>query len=209
MDLKGIKNIIFDLGGVLLNLDYHLTKDAFVRLGVKDYESHFTQSKQINLFDAFETGNISEVEFHQGLRQLTGINFSKDEILTAWNAMLLDFPIQRKNLLLSLKNHFNISLLSNTNESHIRAFTKIIQKDIGLDSLDPLFNSVYYSNEIGLRKPSEEVFKYVLAHNNYLPEETLFLDDSAQHLEGANKCGITTVHVDKVSVEELFADFLT
>jgi glucose-1-phosphatase len=209
MELKGIKNIIFDLGGVLLNLNYQLTKDAFVRLGVKDYDNHFTQANQTALFDAFETGKISEKEFHDQLRKITGINFTTTEILTAWNAMLLDFPVQRKKMLLNIKENFNISLLSNTNETHVRAFTKIIQKDIGLDSLSPLFHSVYYSNEIGLRKPTEEAFKYVLAQNNYVPEETLFLDDSAQHLEGAKKCGIQTVFINKITVEDLFADFLT
>ena len=209
MELKGIKNIIFDLGGVLLNLDYQLTKDAFIRLGVKDYDNHFTQADQSTLFDAFETGKIAEQEFHDELRSLTGINFTREEILTAWNAMLLDFPVKRKQLLLNLKENFNTSLLSNTNETHIRAFTKTIQKDIGLDELDPLFHSVYYSNQIGLRKPNVEAFKYILAQNNYAPEETLFLDDSAQHLEGAKKCGIRTVFIDKITVEELFADFLT
>jgi glucose-1-phosphatase len=209
MELKGIKNIIFDLGGVLLNLDYQLTKEAFVQLGVQDYDNHFTQADQVTLFDAFETGKISEQEFHKELRKLTGINFYEEEILIAWNAMLLDFPIQRKNLLLNLKKHFKTSLLSNTNETHIRAFTKTIQKDIGLEALDPLFHSVYYSSEIGLRKPTEEAFKYVLEQNNYVAEETLFLDDSAQHLVGAKKCGIRTVHITDRTVEELFADFLT
>jgi putative hydrolase of the HAD superfamily len=209
MELKGIKNIIFDLGGVLLNLDYQLTKDAFVKLGVQDYDTHFTQAKQVSLFDAFETGKISEQFFFEGLRDLAGIDFTEQEILKAWNAMLLDFPIERKSLLLNLKKKFNISLLSNTNETHIRAFTKTIQKDIDLDSLSPLFHSVYYSNEIGLRKPTEEAFKYVLEQNNYIAEETLFMDDSAQHLEGAKKCGIKTIHITKTSVEELFADFLT
>jgi FMN phosphatase YigB (HAD superfamily) len=208
MELKGIKNIIFDLGGVLLNLNYNLTKQAFVKLGVQDYDSHFTQFNQILLFDAFETGKISENDFFEQLRILTGINFSEEELLTAWNAMLLDFPIQRKDILLNLKKEFNISLLSNTNETHIRAFTKIIQKEIGLDSLEPLFDSVHYSNEIGFRKPTEEAFKHVLEHNSYFAEQTLFLDDSAQHLEGAKRCGIQTVFINNVTVEVLFADFL-
>jgi FMN phosphatase YigB (HAD superfamily) len=209
MELKGIKNIIFDLGGVLLNLDYQLTKQAFVRLGVKDYDTHFTQAEQVSLFDAFETGKISEQTFFIRLRDLVGIDFTEKQILKAWNAMLLDFPIERKILLLNLKKKFNISLLSNTNETHIRAFTKTIQNDIGLDSLESLFHSVYYSNEIGFRKPTKEAFKHVLEQNDYIAEETLFLDDSAQHLEGAKKCGIHTVFINNVTVEVLFADFLT
>lgn len=209
MELEGIKNIIFDLGGVLLNLDYQLTKDEFIKLGVKDYDNHFTQAKQIELFDLYETGKISESNFHKELKHLTGISASTEEIISAWNAMLLDFPRERKELLLNLKNHFSTSLLSNTNETHINAFIKIIQKDINEDSLNPLFNSVYYSNEIGFHKPTPEAFNYVLEQNNYIAEETLFLDDSIQHVEGAVKCGIRGVFIKDKSVEELFADFLT
>jgi glucose-1-phosphatase len=209
MELKGIKNIIFDLGGVLLNLDYQLTKDEFIKLGVKDYDNHFTQAKQIELFDLYETGKISESDFHIELKLLTGISASTEQIIFAWNAMLLDFPKGRKELLLNLKNHFSTSLLSNTNETHINAFTKIIKKDIDEDSLNPLFNTVYYSNEIGFRKPTSEAFKYVLDQNNYVAEETLFLDDSIQHVEGAKKCGVRAVLIKDKPVEELFADFLT
>jgi len=208
MELNGIKNIIFDLGGVLLNLDYQLTKDEFIKLGVKDYDNHFTQAKQIELFDLYETGKISESDFHIELKLLTGIDASTEEIVYAWNAMLLDFPKQRKKLLLSLKNHFSTSLLSNTNETHINAFTEIIKKDINEVSLKPLFNSVYYSNEIGYHKPKPEAFNYVLEQNNYVAEETLFLDDSIQHVEGAKKCGIRGVLIKGKPVEELFSDFL-
>jgi FMN phosphatase YigB (HAD superfamily) len=209
MELKGIKNIIFDLGGVLLNLDYQLTKNEFIKLGVKDYNNHFTQAEQINLFDLFETGKISEFYFHKELKLLTGILASTEEIIKAWNAMLLDFPIERKSLLLNLKNHFSTSLLSNTNETHIKAFNQIIKKDINEESLEPLFNTTYYSNEIGYRKPEIEAFNYVLEQNNYVAAETLFLDDSIQHVEGAIKCGIRGVLIKDKAVEELFADFLT
>jgi len=209
MELKGIKNIIFDLGGVLLNLNYDLTKQAFIKLGVKNYDDHFTQVKQINLFDLFETGKISESDFHKELKKLTRVSASTEEIILAWNAMLLDFPLKRKVLVLNLKNHFSTSLLSNTNETHINAFTKIIKNDINEDSLSPLFNSVYYSNEIGYHKPKIEAFNYVLEKNNYVAEETLFLDDSIQHIEGAKKCGIRAILIKDKPVEELFADFLT
>ncbi|NQX97781.1 MAG: HAD family phosphatase [Flavobacteriales bacterium] len=208
MELKGIKNILFDLGGVLLNLDFELTKQAFLDLGVYNYEEYFTKAKQIGLFDSFETGKISEKEFCEQLRKLACISADNDAILSAWNAMLLDFPYQRKELVLILKKHYSTVLLSNTNETHIRAFTKIIKKDINEDSLTPLFNEVYYSNEIGLRKPSPEIFNYVLDQNNFLPEETLFLDDSIQHIAVAKKLGIQVVHIKETSVEELFANFL-
>jgi FMN phosphatase YigB (HAD superfamily) len=209
MELKGIKNIIFDLGGVLLNLDFKLTQQAFVNLGIADFEGYYAKAKQVGLFDAFETGQISENEFCDQLRVLSGITKSNAEIIEAWNAMLLDFPIVRKKLLLALKSKFSTSLLSNTNETHIRGFVPTLKTDLNEDSLAPLFHSVYYSNEIGFRKPTATAFQHVLAQNNYLAAETLFLDDSIQHVEGARECGIKAVHINKTTVEELFADFLT
>ena len=207
--LKGIKNIIFDLGGVLLNLDFNLTQQAFVDLGITDFESYYSKAKQNGLFDLFETGQISETDFCNEIRIQSGIKATDQQVVKAWNGMLLDFPIIRKDLLLRLKEEFNISLLSNTNETHVRAFNKIIEKDINEKELAPLFHTHYYSNEIGLRKPNATIFEFVLEQNNYIASETLFLDDSIQHIKGAQLCGINTVHIQNVPVEELFANFLT
>lgn len=208
MELKGIKNIIFDLGGVLLNLDFNLTQQAFVDLGITDFKGYYAKAKQVGLFDDFEIGKISELQFCNQLKELTGIAKSNKEIIAAWNAMLLDFPKVRKKLLLRLKKEFPIVLLSNTNETHVRAFIETVKKDIDEVSLAPLFKEVYYSNEIGFRKPNKNVFEYVLAQNNFKAEETLFLDDSIQHIKGAQQLGIKTVHITDEPVEQLFANFL-
>lgn len=209
INLEHIKNIIFDLGGVLLNIDYHLTKQAFIDFGVIDFDDYYNKSQQTDLFNLFEIGQITEHEFCDELRQLSNTNLSNQKIIAAWNSMLLDFPLIRKELLIQLKNSYRISLLSNTNETHIRAFNKTIQKDIQESSLAPLFHSHYFSNEIGYRKPNTDIFEYVLKLNDYKPSETLFLDDSIQHIEGAKKCGINTLHIKGIPVEKLFADFLT
>ncbi|MGB0882303.1 MAG: HAD family hydrolase [Vicingaceae bacterium] len=208
MELKGIKNIIFDLGGVLLNLDFNLTLQAFVELGIADFKGYYNKAKQVGLFDDFEIGRISEDQFCDQIRALSGIKKSNDEIIVCWNAMLLNFPTVRKELLLKLKEELSIVLLSNTNETHVRAFLKTVKKDIELDSLTPLFKHVYYSNEIGFRKPNIDAFEFVLAQNNFKAEETLFIDDSIQHIEGAQKLGIKTYHITDKPVEELFANFL-
>mgnify|MGYP001170900595 CR=1 FL=1 len=208
MELKGIKNIIFDLGGVLLNLDFDLTQQAFVELGIADFKGYYNKAKQIGLFDDFEIGRISEAEFCDGIRTLSGLDESNEVLIKAWNAMLLNFPVIRKELLLKLKNEFSLVLLSNTNEAHIRAFTETIKIDIDETSLSPLFNEVYYSNEIGFRKPNVNAFEFVLAQNNFKAEETLFIDDSIQHLEGAKLLGIKTLHITDKTAEELFANFL-
>jgi putative hydrolase of the HAD superfamily len=192
-----------------LNLDFDRTQQAFVNLGIQDFEGYYSKAKQIGLFNDFETGKISESKFCSKLRELSGLQNSDQEIIVAWNAMLLNFPKERKKLLKELKSKFSLSLLSNTNETHVRAFLKTVQSDIDEVSLSTLFHNVYYSHEIGYRKPDKAAFQYVLERNNYLAEETLFIDDSIQHIEGARKCGIRVIHLDgSFTVEDLFADFL-
>jgi putative hydrolase of the HAD superfamily len=208
MELKGIKNIIFDLGGVLLNLDFGLTQQAFVELGITDFKGYYAKAQQVGLFDDFEIGKITELQFCEQLKELSGIDKPNEEIVAAWNMMLLNFPKVRRDLLLKLKVKYAIVLLSNTNETHVRSFLKTVKKDINEDSLAPLFNAVYYSNEIGFRKPNLNTFEYVLSQNNFKAEETLFLDDSIQHLEGAKKLGIKTFHITDTPIEQLFANFL-
>lgn len=208
MQLEGIKNIIFDLGGVILNLDFGLTKQAFENLGIQNFDDHYSKAKQTGIFDKFEKGLINEEEFCEMLRQQTQIIASNNEIVSAWNAMLLDFPPIRKTLLLNVGKKYNITLLSNTNETHVRAFEKTIKEQVDLNSMGDIFPTFYYSNEIGLRKPDAEAFEYVLKENNFKANETLFLDDSIQHIEGAQQCGINTHHIADEPIEELFANFL-
>lgn len=210
MELKGVKNIIFDLGGVLLNLDLSLTHKAFFKLGVTDFQMHHSQAKQGGLFDSWEEGSITEDEFCSQLREITAISASNEQITFAWNAMLLDFPLERKNLLMRLKKEFNTSLLSNTNETHVRAFHKIIDDGLELDSLESLFHSYYFSNEIGYRKPNKEAFEFVLNQNNYLATETLFIDDTKEHVDAAKKLGIQTHYLnleDNQSLINLFNEY--
>jgi len=196
MKLKGIKNIIFDLGGVLLNIDFNITKQAFVKLGITDFEFYHAKAKQNKIFDLFETGQFSEHEFCEQLRKLTNVPLPNNEIINAWNAMLLDFPLKRKELLLNLKQKFNLFALSNTNETHLRKFHKIIKKDIDETSLTRLFHACYFSNEIGFRKPNEAAFQFVLQANNLNPTETLFIDDTLENILAAQQLKFKTYHLN-------------
>ncbi|MBG15493.1 MAG: HAD family hydrolase [Crocinitomicaceae bacterium] len=192
MNVNSINAIIFDLGGVILDLDYGLTINGFNKLGCKDFNSLYNQQKQNQLFDDFETGKISAVEFRKNLQNQMTISVTDKDFDSAWNAMLLKLPIKRIELLQRLKKNYPIFLLSNTNEIHIKAFQKIIASSIGYTTFTNCFNKVYYSSEIGLRKPSAACFKMVLNENNLTAEKTLFIDDSAQHINGAKAIGIRT-----------------
>jgi putative hydrolase of the HAD superfamily len=191
-----IKNIILDLGGVLINLDYSATEKKFKQFGLSNFNQLFTQAKQISLFDHFETGQLSEECFINELIQLSGNQLTKEQIIEAWNAMLLDFPINRIELIEQLNKKYRVFLFSNTNSIHIKSFKKILNNSFGYNRFINGFEKVYYSFEIGRRKPNVESFNFILEFNNLTPHETLFIDDSIQHIEGAKQCGIRALHLN-------------
>lgn len=192
MAVKNIKNIIFDLGGVILNIDYHLTINAFTALGIPNFKEIFSQAAQNNLFDRLDKGQVSEQGFLSEIKALVGDHITDADILNAWNSMLLDLPKERIALLEQLKTDYRLFLLSNTNEIHIPEYNKILQAAFGFPDLAHIFEKQYYSFEIGMRKPDEEIFEFVLKDKDLKAEETLFIDDSHQHLMGAAKVGLHT-----------------
>jgi len=194
LELNGVKNIIFDLGGVILNIDYGQTANAFMKIGVANFDKIYSQAKQGQVFDKLETGDLTPDEFREYIKEIVpSLQFS--DIDKAWNAMLLDLPIQRIDLLKKLKKKYRLFLLSNTNEIHIKCFRKIIESSYGKNIFDDVFEHQYYSSDIGMRKPNAECFQYVLEKNSLEPSETLFIDDSVQHVEGARKLNIKTYHL--------------
>lgn len=203
---KKIKNIIFDLGGVILNIDYDLTSKAFKKLGIKDFDKLYSQAKQNNLFNNLETGKIDPEEFRTTLKKYIP-KATDQEIDFAWNAMLLDLPKERIKLLWEVKENYRIFLLSNTNAIHVKAFTKYVDQLYGENLFDDIFENHYYSNEIGFRKPNADAFQFVLSSNNLKAEETLFIDDSKQHIDGANKTGLNSFLLDNnKDITSLFLD---
>jgi len=194
--IKGVRHIIFDLGGVLINLDYSLTEKAFIELGIENFQTLYSQLKQTPLFDDFETGKTGRVQFLSELKNMCPLPLSDEQIGKAWNAMLLDFPLRRLQLLQQLRLYYDLILLSNTNEIHEEAFSKALKDDYGVN-LAAYFDKVYYSHRIGMRKPDIAVFQRVLDENNFLPEHTLFIDDSPQHIEAARSLGIQAIFLEK------------
>lgn len=195
--MKNVRHIIFDLGGVILNIDYSRTAQAFAELGLKDFGSQFSQMQQNAFFDDWETGKIKREQFITELKNRISITPSDQAITDAWNAMLLDIPLRRLQILQQLQLHFDIFLLSNTNEIHEEAFNKILKSQCGFDSMGVFFDKVYYSHHVGLRKPGKEIFELLLQQNKLSPEKTLFIDDSPQHIETAGSLGLQTILMGK------------
>lgn len=189
--MSAIKNILFDLGGVLYHIDYGITIKAFERLGIKNFHKHFSQQQQNNLFDQLETGKISNTDFIKEMKVLLP-NCTKEEIINAWNGLLIGIPKENIQLLKNLSKQYRLFLLSNTNLIHINQINKLLYEDYNLKSLDPLFDKIYLSHQIGMRKPNRETFEWVLKDAGILAHETLFIEDSIQHIIGANKVGIRT-----------------
>ncbi len=190
-----IKNIIFDLGGVIINLSTQATVKAFSVLGGISEEEVSQRMMQSQAFHEYEKGLISDESFREILRGMLRIKASDDEIDHCWNAMLLDIPIQRIRLLERLKSQYRIFLLSNTNEIHLNCFTGILNELTGKSSMDHFFERAYYSHRMKMRKPDQEIYKFVLEENQLIPGHTIFLDDNLSNLAGAELCGIKTFHV--------------
>jgi putative hydrolase of the HAD superfamily len=172
---------------------------------VKNADSFYSKEVQTNLFNEIETGKISSDSFLKLLQKETK-NARKNEVRNAWNAMLLALPKERIKLLKKLKQDFSIYLLSNTNSIHISEFKKKIGKTKYQEFYN-LFDKVYYSHEIGFRKPNKEAFQLILDENNLNADEVLFIDDSLQHIKGAKNLGIKTYHLkDGEEVTTLFPD---
>ena len=192
-----IKNIIFDLGGVLINLNYQLTRKAFEDLGVGDFDAFYTQHAANPLFENLEVGAIEPEAFYEALWEATGLTLTNSQIETAWNAMLLDFPEERLLWLSQIKNKYNIYLFSNTNAIHYNAFINIYRKvapQLDLDlRFEHFFKTAYYSHTLGQRKPEVAAFEAVIQDANLDPAQTLFIDDTLLNIEGAQKAGLQTV----------------
>jgi glucose-1-phosphatase len=204
---SNIKNIIFDLGGVILNIDYNLTIEAFKQLGIKNFDLVFSQAKQSDIFDKLDKGLIGTIDFCESIRQLSNLNLKDVEIYRAWNAMLLNLPPERLPLLKAAKNYYRTYLLSNTNAIHFEAYNNYLKLRFDIVNLSPFFETEYYSHLIGMRKPEPEIFYHVLKENKLNPEETLFIDDSIQHVESAKSIGILAHYLDipnGESIEKLF-----
>lgn len=196
-----IDTIIFDFGDIFINLDKEATPLALKKLGLKEWNSNLDA---LNL--DFEKGKISETEFILGFQNYIP-NASIHQIREAWNAILLDFPLYRLEFLQMLSQKHKLYLLSNTDSIHIERF----QHKAGISfyrDFYQCFEKVYFSFELGMRKPDSAIFEFVIKEHNLLPKNTLFVDDNLQNIESAEKLGLQVWHLQKgeEDVIDLFAN---
>jgi putative hydrolase of the HAD superfamily len=196
-----IDTIIFDFGDIFINLDKEATPLALKKLGLKEWNRNLDA---LNL--DFEKGKISEMEFIIGLQNYIP-NASIHQIREAWNSILLDFPLYRLEFLQMLSQKYRLFLLSNTDSIHIERF----QHRAGISfyrDFYQCFEKVYFSYELGMRKPDADIFEFVIKEHNLLLKNTLFVDDNLQNIESAEKLGLQVWHLQKgeEDVIDLFAN---
>ena len=190
--MEGVKNLIIDLGGVLINLTRNRCLEAFENLGIKNIREFLVSNYQHkDLFEGFELGTISVPEFHDKVRALSNQQMSDGEIDAAWISMLGNVPEAKLQLLLDLRERYHMVLLSNTNELHWKWSEETFFSYQGHCAND-FFRKIYLSYELHMQKPDEEIFKYVLKDSNMLPEETMLIDDSLVNCRAAESLGLKT-----------------
>lgn len=190
-----IKNLIFDLGGVILDLSIYSALQSIADISGMDsnrVKQLFVESPG---FEAYEKGEITDVEFRDFVRKVYDIDASDEVLDKCWNAMLVNIPLVKLELLDELKKTHNVFLLSNTNDIHVHHINTILLPRVTERSLEDFFHHAYYSHTMKMRKPDAEIFQKVLDLENLNPSQTLFLDDNEANIEGASKLGIQTLHV--------------
>ena len=191
--MQDIKNIIFDYGNVIFMIDFLKTQHSFTELGIDNVETFFGHAGHDPLFSEFEKGNIDSAAFRDGIRRLTNKkNLTDQQIDDTWNSLLIGVPPVNHQILLEAKKKYRTFLLSNINEIHLNYITAYLQQTYQIDSNDGFFEKVYYSHLIRLRKPNREIFEHVISDSDLNVSETLFIDDSPQHLKTAAEMGFQT-----------------
>ena len=199
-----IKNIIFDLGDVIINIDVPRAAQSFAVLANSSVEKSTQIIQENEVFRKFESGILNESTFRNYIRTIfENPDWTDETIDKAWNSLLLDIPKERIELIQRLKTSYRLFLLSNTSPIHIKATNNILGKATGVTKLDDLFEHLFLSYKMEVMKPDRQIFEMVLSQADIKAEETLFLDDNADNVRASLEIGIQTIHVQKpVSIVE-------
>lgn len=195
IELNGIKNIIFDFGNVLLNIDPARSAKAFMELGIKDGVDFWGSRSSSDLLIGLEKGAITPDEFRKRALEMLVSGVTPQQVDEAWNALLLDLPPKRIEKLNELKAKYRLFLLSNSNQIHYECYMSRFENEFGF-SLDTLFEKLWFSHQLGMVKPHQEIFRFVLNDAGLNPAETLFIDDTLIHVEAARSLGIKAWHLE-------------
>jgi glucose-1-phosphatase len=204
--LHHIRTIVFDIGNVLIDIDYNVMVAEFAKIAEVDFQQIVAYSHQEKFFDQYEKGLISTAEFRSLLRRYLRPGVADEQIDHAWNSILISYPSQKFELIKRLRSDYQVLALSNINELHAGAIDIAVQQHFGAADMKSFFHQAYYSHEVGLRKPEKEIYELVLSERSLNPAQTLFIDDKLENTEAAAALGIRVHHLaDRDSLLGLFA----
>ncbi|HNX43873.1 MAG TPA: HAD family phosphatase [Bacteroidales bacterium] len=206
--MNTIDTIIFDLGGVLYDIDVDHTARAFTEMGAGEInmEALHKSMHEEHIYEGLDTGRLSPAGFRDEIRRLTGMPLSDEQVDAAWNALLVEFPARRVKMMLSLRKNYRLLLLSNTNAIHFDYYSKHFETDYGIP-FESLFDKAYYSFRIGLCKPDPGIYRHVITDSKLEPEKAVFIDDLFVNVEAARKTGLKAIHLNGIpDVTDLFRD---
>lgn len=189
-----IKNILFDLGGVILDINIQATLKKFYELGFPAQLMQYPHSMNTDLFFKYETGKMKVEQFRDEIRKVSGVDVSDEIFDEAWNSMLVRIPIERTKLLKALAKRYALYMLSNTSDLHAPVFEKMFEETAGM-KMQNLFTNIYYSHDIGYLKPDLGAWEYVINDAGIKAEETLFLDDNIQNIKASQELGFQAIHI--------------
>jgi len=199
-----IHNIIFDFGGVIIDISHYRLEESFRKFGVENFDLLFNQALQSELFQEFERGEITPIQFRKEVRKITDLDVSDDVLDQLWNQIIGNYPPKRIELLKRIRGNYKLFLFSNTNIIHYNFYIEKFKQEFGFD-FHTLFDNTYWSFKMGKRKPDLAAFSEILNMEELIPNETLFIDDSMQNIVAANRLGIKTIHLASgLDITDLF-----
>lgn len=198
------KNIIFDLGNVLFDIDFSLTAAYFEEKGIQNFRNLFNLNYSIQLFDDFESGRIGEEVFYNQFRKQCKVGITNIEIENGWNALLGSFRKKSIDWIIENKKNYNMYLLSNTNSIHLKKIKSIFRRQVYDMDMDKIFIKAYYSFAIKVKKPNIHAFQMVIDEQKLQINNTLFIDDNLANIKAAQGIGLKTIHLKQPNNAENF-----
>ncbi|MDX5339954.1 MAG: HAD family phosphatase [Cyclobacteriaceae bacterium] len=193
--LKSVDFLIFDLGNVIIDIDYQRSLNYIKSLVSKNLHHQVDSFYLTDFHKDYEKGKIDSGTFRKQVNAYFEQNWTDSEVDHLWNSLLGNIPAPRIDFLRKLKNHYQIGILSNTNEIHIEAVNEMLRENFGMDSFHYLADHVFYSHEMGLAKPQKEIYQTMLDRLNTQSEKVIFFDDLEVNVLGARACGIEAIQV--------------
>ncbi|HSG67509.1 MAG TPA: HAD family phosphatase [Bacteroidales bacterium] len=193
--MQDIRNIIFDFGAVIINIDPDAVFRHMMARGIDNLDEMHALLVENHIYHDLETGKITPAEFREAIRDTLKLSLSDDEIDASWNTMILDIPAERISFMNRLKSKYSIFLLSNTNAIHYDYYDKYFRETYDYPSLNSFFTRTWYSYQMGVRKPDPAIFRLALEEGRLEAGQTAFIDDMQINVDAAATLGILPIHL--------------